>query len=158
MKDIQQIPAEIATPTDTLIVLYEENGRMTRTFLEWRHKVMARFFLALAAIFVLAGWLYKDPTLYGYLTWPFLLVAVLSLAVGLMDHVNSRILNDCYLVGKKLEAALGDADCVYTRMEKGYRSPITYSRVLQIVYFGTAVVAVLVATYLSIRPVQGIAP
>ena len=38
-------------------LLYEEVGRQHRYFLDWRHRIMTRFFLVIAGCVTLAKWL-----------------------------------------------------------------------------------------------------
>ena len=84
-------------------VLYKENGQITRVYLEWRHKVLVRFFLALAGILIMARWMFDNESLHDYLYVPFLLGGIMSFITALMDDVNGRVFGNCYKNGKNIE-------------------------------------------------------
>lgn len=127
-------------------LLYKENGEITRVYLEWRHKVMSRFFLTAAGILVIARWMFENEILRSLIWVPFLLAAIFSLSTALMDNVNSRILGGCYKYGEELEQLLSTNSGVYGIANHEFtQHPITYSRVLKTIYWATTVASIVVS-------------
>lgn len=131
---------------ENLRLLYKENGEITRVYLEWRHKVMSRFFLTTAGILFIARWMYENDALRPLIWVPFLLGAIFSFSTALMDNVNSRILGGCYRYGEKMEILLSSEAGVYGIANHEFtKHPITYSKVLKTVYWGTTILSIIVS-------------
>lgn len=129
----------------TLLKQYEETGKLLNTFLDWRHKVMTRFFIALSAIFISIQWMYTNEVLKKFIFLPLLIGAIFSLVIACMDMVNQRILNTCYELGREIEEKLFSSPGLYQKMHSDFinnriRRIISYRRVLKILYLGSAVV------------------
>jgi hypothetical protein len=131
--------------SDGIEVLYKENGQITRVYLEWRHKVLVRFFLALAGTLIMARWMFDNESLHNYLYVPFLLGGIMSFITTLMDDVNGRVLGNCYKNGEDIEKMINDVTGIYTSMNNQYSHPVTYTNILRILYFGSGVVFLILA-------------
>ena len=131
--------------SDGIEVLYKENGHITRVYLEWRHKVLVRFFLALAGILIMARWMFDNESLHSYLYVPFLLGGIMSFITALMDDVNGRVLGNCYKNGEDIEKMINDATGIYTSMNNQYSHPVTYTNILRVLYFGSGVIFLILA-------------
>lgn len=136
---------------ETRHLLYVENSKMLHTFFDWRHKVMSRFFIAISAV------LFAAHTLAGSEWWlasaALLLVgAGVGAAAALMDNVNQRILQDCYVVGEGLERDMGSG--VFSKMHGTFasgspsRTALSYRVLLQVLYWTTS--ALLVASAVGV--------
>jgi len=132
-----------------LEVLYKESGLITRVYLEWRHKVLVRFFLAMAGFLIMARWMFDNDALHKYLFIPFLLAGFMSIVTALMDNVNGRVLGDCYRIGEDLEEKMSDIDGIYKHTNKQYTHPITYTNILRFVYWGSGCVFITLAIVVS---------
>ena len=131
--------------SDGVEVLYKENGQITRVYLEWRHKVLVRFFLALAGILIMARWMFDNESLHSYLYVPFLLGGIMSFITALMDDVNGRVLGNCYKNGEDIEKMINDVTGIYTSMNNQYSHPVTYTNILRVLYFGSGVIFLILA-------------
>ena len=90
-----------------LKTLYEENGLMCREYLDWRHKVILRWFVSLGAMFVLGKWLWDTGA--ANLIWvPAAGCSALSLILLLMDIGISQVLGINADVGQELEKRMAD--------------------------------------------------
>jgi hypothetical protein len=79
------------------------------TFWEWRNKVMAFCFTAAGALFVIAGWLYKNID-HELAALPLLVGATISVGCIKLEWRNHRILGQCYRIGAAIETiAVGTA-------------------------------------------------
>ncbi len=126
-----------------LIKQYEETGKLLHTFFEWRYKVMNRFFLAIAAIFIAVQWMFKDPELRSYIFIPLLLGSIFSIFTAYMDRVNQRIMNTCYKVGEATEHSLDLAAGLYSQLNADFlnnrtRRIVSYRNILKILYWLSA--------------------
>lgn len=131
----------------TLLALYSENGEIARAIMEWRHKVVALYVLAIGALGSAGLWLQEHNKLY-VLPLPFFVGALLMCFLAIMDNTNAAILKACYLVGHRLERrALAADGTIYSFLYVRSRSKrtFTYSRVLRVLYLGTAVVLATIA-------------
>ncbi len=130
---------------DGIEVLYKENGNITRVYLEWRHKVLVRFFLALAGILIMARWMFDNDSLHGYLFVPFFLGSIMSFITALMDDVNGRVLGNCYKNGEVIEKKINDVTGIYTSMNNQYSHPVTYTNILRALYIGSGIIFLILA-------------
>jgi hypothetical protein len=137
------------TVAQTLSLLYTENAKVAATFWEWRHKVMERFFTALAGIVVGGWWIYHEGKIRGLLFLPLLFGAMYSAISYLMDRVNRKILLGCYETGKDIEQKLGVGPGAYTRILDKYGT-VNYTVFLRILYLCTAGVLLLASVLAEI--------
>ena len=135
---------------NNLETLYKESGLITRVYLEWRHKVLVRFFLAMAGFLVMARWMFDNEALHEYLFIPFLLAGLMSIVTALMDNVNGRILGDCYKIGESLESSMSKIDGIYRHTNKQYSHPITYTNILRILYWGSGCIFLAISLIVNI--------
>ena len=81
---------EKQTVAQALSLLYTENAKVAATFWEWRHKVMERFFTAIAGVVVGGWWVYHDKDIRRLLFLVLLFGAIYSAISYLMDRVNRK--------------------------------------------------------------------
>ena len=91
-------------------ILYQEGVRIHLYNVEWRHKIMSRFFISVVALVFVAKWMLESNTdqimKYSYL--PFILVTIVSLGFFLWDRRIVSQINTSYKVGVRLERKLND--------------------------------------------------
>jgi len=129
-------------------LLYQENGHITRVYLEWRHKVLVRFFLVIAGVLFMSRWMFDNPNLHEFYYVPFLLGAIMCFITGLMDNVNGRILGDCYTVGESLENEICNTEGIFKHTNKQYSHPITYTNILRVMYWGSGILFTALGVYM----------
>jgi hypothetical protein len=138
-----------AGPLDaSLLAIYSENGEIARTIMEWRHKVVALYVLALGGLGSAGLWLLEHNKLQ-VVPLLFFAGAILMCFLAIMDNTNATILKACYLVGHRVERrALAADGAVYTFLYVRSKSnrTFTYSRILRVLYLGTAVALTIVGT------------
>ncbi len=135
-------------------ILYNQTCETVRTFLEWRHKVISIYFLAVGGVFILASWMY-DHELRAYLSIPFFIEGAISIALAFMDAINARILIYCISEAAACEVLLSistGTQGIFSRILNGYTENINYTRLLRVVYGGTAIVSLIVAAGLLLCP------
>lgn len=143
------------TDKNKLLAEYAATDRMLHVFFEWRYKVMDRFFLAVAATFLMVQWLSeKGPQRYAPVA--FLVGAAFSVFAALMDMVNQKIIDHCYVSGSATEARLGIHEGILSRLHKEFgrghfKSRLSYRRILAWLYWGTAIVFVGASAWYSAR-------
>jgi hypothetical protein len=93
------------TDAAKLRLAYEENGRVTAVFWEWRHKVILLAATTLGAVTAIAAWLY-DRDLRWVLSVPFAIGAVILFSCSHFERRIAGILEQCYHRGLWLEAGL----------------------------------------------------
>jgi hypothetical protein len=130
-----------------LAVLYKENAEVTKTFWEWRHKLMTRFFTACAGIVIGASWMFEHPPLKAWLCLLFLVGSVFCVMTWILDRVNMRILRNCYRVGRDIEERLSPTRGIYKCIDENYGN-VQYFRTLTLMYLGSAF-ALLVVTVVA---------
>lgn len=124
---------------ERLRTLYAETTKLTTVFVEWRDKVMTRFFAVLTASVAMSGWFYQQPELRRWCFIPLALAALFSCFSALMDRVNTKLLQECcYPVGARLETALSESGGVFTAIFERRNSFFSYRRVLRIMYLSSA--------------------
>jgi len=129
---------------NSLLKLYEETGKLLSTFFDWRYKIMNRFFLMLAAIFVSVQWMYSTPSTKHLMYIPFLLGGILSILLAMMDRVNQRIINNCYKSGLAAEEKLFSIPGIYAHFDTDFkntktRKTLSYRVLLQVLYWGSGI-------------------
>ena len=126
-------------------ILYEENSRVAQTFWEWRHKIINRFFVAIASIFIVTSWMLTNNKFRDCIFIPFVLGAVYSLISKKMDDVNTWILRDCYEIGNKLEKEIGGVEYIFGKIDTEHSSRGSYAKLLSILYVSSGVVMMILA-------------
>ena len=139
---------------DALKTLYKENGTMCREYLDWRHRVILRWFVSLAAMFVLAKWLFdSDDT--KHLIWiPLAGSAVMSAIFFFMDLGITSVLRINAELGSEIEKRLHtEFDGYYTRIGNMMRkSRTTNTFIWRIVYLSSILLFSGGALYFLVRP------
>ena len=147
----------------SLEVLYKENCQFHRDMVEWRHKILLRYFVTVAALLFLAKWVWEfdSQQIKTFLFLPFILVAFLSLCFYLMDRRNIQIMSVSENVGRKLEKQLNGeggyfiglsvAEVTKHIIAEKKLTIVSYTFVLGFLYLSTCVAALLFAIYLMIN-------
>ncbi len=125
---------------ENIRLLYSENAKVAAAFWEWRHKVMTRFFAAVAACVVMASWFYQHSELKAWVVLPFALAALFSVLSDMMDRVNTRVLGECYRLGMMMEEKLSEDAGIFKGITEMHQSRTSYHRVLRVMYIGCAVI------------------
>lgn len=154
--------SNIVTPTNEsnnnwndrqdLHVLYKENGELYRYFMDWRHKVLSRYFISLVSLFVMAQYFHKsDEGLLSSLIFiPFLLSGMVGIFCYALDNRNNFLIMECLKTGRRLEKAI-DRDGYYSIIDNQEAIRGTYSEILKILYISSAALFILLSIYLLIR-------
>lgn len=145
---------------EALKLLYEENGRNNRYLVDWRHKVLVRFFVVNAAFLYVAKWLWESGQQYlQSCVWvPFLLTFCISLVFYLMDIRNLKLINLCARIGMKLESEIGSGIGFYSgylklnqeRDGKIKRPLSSFTTAFRVIYLGNAFISIVLALILYI--------
>jgi hypothetical protein len=139
---------------ELLATLYKEAGVNYRYFLSWRHKLMVRFFVFLAAIFVVFRWLYEsNVSLKSIWLVPFFGFFV-TLALWCLDHRSKTLFRACQKTGEELEKefSAGKISGVYKKINRTTEDSILIaSRVMGIAYFVCSMVFLLSTIYLLVK-------
>lgn len=94
---------------------------LLHTFLDWRHKVMTRFAVVVAAIIIGINHLYEVNAPDWLIVAAHLAGAGMSFSALLMDRTNQRVLHGCYRTGTSLEDSVGvpgvfhQLECIFVK-------------------------------------------
>lgn len=125
------------TTTEHIKLLYEENGKNYRMFVEWRYKVLVRHFVTLGASLLLSKFLYDIESLNALAFFPVFICAVLSKLYGRMDIRNGVLFNNCKSIGASLEEKMGmKGEGFYSHLANK-NSGVTYTDTLGYIYTGS---------------------
>jgi len=115
----------------TAQVLYEENATSYRCMCDWRHRIMARFFLAVSAYMVAGGWIWNNFSggFQRLICVPFLLSSVTAAVFWLAERRNTVLINTCYAKGRELEERYGVAPGIYSAWDSTPPS-VTKARII----------------------------
>ena len=146
---------------DNIKTLYEENARFYRHFLDWRHRVLLRYGIALGATLVVAKYIVESATLPNWLlpcACSFL--AATSFVCFLFDRKNAIMLDNIRRSGMALEDAmcsnpqddLAKRGGFFTQQQMAQEAPKTpsYAFVLRVIYLTSCIISSLAALALII--------
>ena len=133
-----------------LLALYSENGEIVRTMVEWRHKLILLFVLALGALATSGVWLLEHE-MRVTLQWELFAGGVIMCLFTLMEHRTAVILHACYRIGTELETKLmTTSDGVYSALHVSrQKMRYTYSNILRVTYGITAAGLLAAAPFVS---------
>jgi len=140
-------------------ILYNECGAYARYMVEWRHKLMVRFFVSNTSLLVIVKWMWEtcNSKMHSLIFLPFLIGAVVSAAFWVMDRRSKKVLKVCRDTGRDLEKTVFNKAGLYVNMEH----PIeltgrhdSYSTMLLIEYIGFAGI-MLIGAILSFIKYEG---
>lgn len=132
-------------------LMYTENGNFSRYLIEWRHKIMTRFFITIAALMYIVKWMSENPTIVKtvIISIPFTLAGIVSIMFFVLDRRNHQLMNVCVDVGIKLEGKIDkNTKGYYSTVAEAKRGVITYTAILSIMYWGTAAIFFILAGYI----------
>ena len=144
-------------------VLYEEGVRIHLYNVEWRHKIMLRFFISTAALLITAGWLWerKNAEFQAFLFLPFLIASIMSLGYFLIDRRIVSQINLSYKTGICVEKELFEKGGPFVGvLETGRDSAgklnnrlsiVSYTFVLEFFYLATCLISFMLAMIIFLR-------
>lgn len=100
---------EIPDPPDIearLSLLYEETGRVAAAFWDWRHKVILIASTAIALVFAITSWMYKERLGGIAMATPLLVGSAVAWMCMQFDRRNGQILDATYNAAEALERLL----------------------------------------------------
>ena len=144
------------TKTRSVELLYQESCNFHRFMIEWRHKILLRYFVSIVAMLYIAQWIWdgNNAQLRAFLFLPFLIASILSLLFFLLDRRNIDIMYVSAKTGKELEEELfaqgGFFVRYYAKFKTGKaRVPIiSYTFVLGFLYLSTFFLSLVFSAYL----------
>jgi len=124
-------------------ILYQECGTYLRYMLEWRYKLMLRFFVLNASFLVIVKWMWEtnNSNIHLIIFLPFLLGAVASPAFYVLDRRNMKIVKVCRDTGKDLEVGLFKNAGIFVNVGpyiEQTRGFFSYTGMLALMYIGFA--------------------
>jgi hypothetical protein len=134
-----------------LLALYSENGAIVRTMVEWRHKLILLYVLALGALATSGVWLHEH-NMRVTLRWELFAGGLIMCLFALMEHRTTAILHACYRIGTEIEASLTKTTlpAIYSALHfSGQQMRFTYSNLLRLTYAATAAAFLLAAPLLA---------
>lgn len=123
--------------------LYQECGIHLRYMLEWRHKVMLRFFVLNASFLVIVKWMWETGSVkyHSLIFLPFMLGAMASAAFYVMDRRTMKVVKVCRKTGKDLEISVFHQTGLFLNMGPNIeetRGFFSYTVMLALTYIGFA--------------------
>lgn len=130
-----------STSEAVLLALYSENGQIARTMVEWRHKLILLYVIAVGALATSGIWL-RDHGMSVSLRWELVAGSLVMCLFVLMEHRTTLILHACYRIGNNIERrfAQTSGQAIYSALHITQSNVITYSNLLRLTYLITAVV------------------
>lgn len=152
---------DIDSDLSVLDRFYTENAESYRYFLEWRHKILVRYFFIIgAALILIKGVLdYRDELPNFILLIPPMIVTIGSLASYGMDRRNAMVTGNATIIGKNLESEMirvGRLKPVasspfYTKLSERENEKFTYTNILKIMYLSTFVAGLIITLIIALR-------
>lgn len=123
--------------------LYNECGTHIRYMLEWRHKLLLRFFVTIASFLLVVRWMWesKNENIYPLIFIPLFLSALSAAVFFIMDRRNMKVVNVCSNTGRGIEQKIFKYDDgLYANMRDKIRSTrdfFSYTWMITFIYCGT---------------------
>jgi len=124
--------------------LYEECTEHHRYMLEWRHRILLRYFVASSAFAYVAKWMWEtnNAKIHLLLFLPFLLISICSVVFFGLDKRNIRIVDICRKAGRKIELGPMQSEeglmTALSPVAEGRKGIISYTWMLALIYLGSA--------------------
>ena len=127
---------------------------MCRVYLDWRHRIILRWFVSLAAMFVLSKWLLESPKTQHLIWIPLAGTAVMSAIFFFIDLGITTVLQINAELGSEIEKQLYTKfDGYYHRIEKMLRESRTTNKFIwHIVYLSSILLFAGAALYFLVWP------
>lgn len=124
-------------PTVKAETLYTEATQSYRYIVEWRYKILTRFFITVTAFVLAAAWLWRstETDLKPFLFIPLFIGALSSIGFLAMDRRNKAMIDKSQDVARKLEEDRG----VYSAWAALPKWPPAYDVIVAIIYVASAV-------------------
>jgi hypothetical protein len=112
--------------------------------LDWRHKVLLRFFVSIASLLYISKWLWetKNVNAQTIIFIPFLLATICSIAFYIMDKRNMKVVKVCRDTGKQIEKKFFKTHGLFINMGPAIdqtRNLFSYTGMLTLLYLGSAI-------------------
>ena len=136
-----------------VLAMYKEAAENHRYVVEWRHKILIRFFLAMAAFFYVAKWIWETGSAtFKALTFvPLFLSALASLGFLFIERRNTEIMHINARAAKRLEILLHEEGGFYTDLVKMKPTITPVGTVLRIMYLASTAILIALAVISFIR-------
>ncbi len=126
-------------------IIYQECATHLRYMLDWRHKILLRFFVSIAALLIIIKWMWetKNPNIHGLIFLPFLLAAISSIVFFVMDKRNIQVAQVCRKTGAQVEQNIFNISGLFVNFGseiEDKRGVLSYTWMLTIIYLGMAVI------------------
>jgi len=132
-------------------ILYQENIRGHLFMVDWRYKVMTRYFVGIGSLLIISKYLYDKPEFKMFLFIPFLCSSLFSFIFGIMDNNNHLIIEAGKRVGVKLESILSNHSGLYSEMKSSYTPRFSYTRILFYMYNISSVFFFIISILLFVK-------
>jgi len=106
---------------------------------------MNRFFVAVASIFIVSGWMLTNNQFQECVFIPLLLGSIYSFISKRMDDVNTWILRDCYKIGGEIEKEIANKESIFGLIDSGHYSKGNYAKILSILYIASGIIMIVLS-------------
>jgi hypothetical protein len=117
--------------------LYKEVGTNYRYFLSWRHRLLAGYFVILAALSIAFSWLYKKAHSLLWVTFSFGII--ITVVFWALEYRNRDLYHACQNTGEQLEKNNAALDGIYLNLNKLQGKSVTHSLAINILYIATII-------------------
>jgi len=134
-----------------LETVYQENIKGHIIMIDWRHKIMVRYFVTIVALLILSKFFYQNESFKIFLFFPSLLASIVSAMFGIMDNNNHIVIECCKKVGFKLENEFAIGSGLYSELQKSYKPRFSYTKTLKYFYIFSFVFFLLLSILLFVK-------
>ncbi|MCA9015269.1 MAG: hypothetical protein KDA77_08040 [Planctomycetaceae bacterium] len=135
----------------SLETMYVECSVSYRYHLDWRYKMLTRFFVVVSALVASAGWLFtnKNALLPNYSYAPFVVIVFTSLTFLVMSFRDKKIFDRHERLGARLEA-MANKTGIYSELVNLGNWPLPYNFVVPLIYCVVGFVAFVLSIVLLV--------
>lgn len=91
---------------EALTAFYRETGENYRHFLDWRHKLIVRYFAFTAGFFLMFKWLNEEKIFINNVWILFLAGFIITICIWGMDNRSKNLFRSCQQAGEEIEKEL----------------------------------------------------
>jgi hypothetical protein len=140
-------------------VLYNECCEHIRYMLEWRHKLLLRFFVAVASLLVIVKWMWEtgNTSIHQFVFVPLFLAGLSALLFFVMDRRNMKVVKVCRETGAEIELEVFRSTGLFQNLGNridATRNLFSYTGMLFAIYCGTSGI-LLIASLLAFIKFKG---
>lgn len=132
-------------------IVYTETCNSYRYFIDWRHRVLTRYFIFLSAIGLLVKWLHENHGTKELVPVAFVFIAVFSIFFYILEERNDQLIKACGKNAMEMEKLLhtpGYFCEIYDNDAIEKRNFVTYEKILKIIYGLGVLLSILLAIFL----------